>query len=341
MENDETKNQPVQGKSWLSGKEWLFALGFGVLAFLGFALPAYSTKLVADPDNRINVFFYEMMGGQYGFNWIIFLIWFLPLIGIAFAGLAKVKKEFLTASMLAFLLSGVLLFMAKDLFAYNLEGSVLREGKTDYAIGGVLAPCFCFIASFSALIGSAQKESYSVYDMVESGMLIAMAVVLNFIKIPMQVEGSVNFQMLPLFILALRQGPLKGFIGGGIVFGLITCLTDGYGFAFYPFDYLIGFGSCAVMGFFKPLIFGKDQKGYNLKGEIFLLVAGVLATFARFVGGCMSSMVLYGYDIAAASLYNVGYVFISGGIALAVIMALYGTLVKLNNRFQRKSELAN
>ena len=37
------------------------------------------------------------------------------------------------------------------------------------------------------------------------------------------------------------------------IFGLVTCLTDGYGFYTYPFDYLIGFGSIAVFGFFSRL----------------------------------------------------------------------------------------
>jgi len=44
-------------------------------------------------------------------------------------------------------------------------------------------------------------------------------------------------------------------------------------------------------------------------------------------------MIFYDLDVAAAMLYNVGYVFISGGLALAILMALYGPLLKINKRF--------
>jgi Predicted membrane protein len=193
------------------------------------------------------------------------------------------------------------------------------------------------MGSLLCLIGGYENDSYSTMDLVESGMLVGLAVVLNFIKLPIQVEGSVNFQMLPLFILALRKGPLKGFIGAGIVFGIITCFTDGYGLYLYPFDYLVAFGACAIMGFFKPLILGKDQTGYNIKGEIWILVGGILSTAMRFVGHCVSSIVFFGLDVPGALIYNAAYVFISGGIALAVLMAMYGPLVKVNLYFNDRA----
>ena len=132
------------------------------------------------------------------------------------------------------------------------------------------------------MIAPYQRRPLNIGEIAENGILIAMAFGLNFIKIPVGATGgSINFQMLPLMIIALRRGPASGLICGGILFGLLTCLTDGYGFACYPFDYLIGFGSVAVMGFFRPFIFGQNQKGYNFKGEAFLLLAGVLSTFIR------------------------------------------------------------
>ena len=175
---------------------------------------------------------------------------------------------------------------------------------------------------------------HTVREIVEEGVLISLAFVLNFVKIPMSVTGgSVNFQMLPLMIIALRHGPQHGFIAGGIVYGLLTCLTDGYGFVCYPFDYLIGFGSVAVMGFFRKFIFSKEQKTYNIKGLIFIFVAGVLSTAVRFIGSTVSSIVVYNTSLKGALEYNAIYIPLSGLLAIAAFMALYGPIIKINKNY--------
>ncbi|MBO4540631.1 MAG: energy-coupled thiamine transporter ThiT, partial [Bacilli bacterium] len=190
------------------------------------------------------------------------------------------------------------------------------------------------LASGISLSLAYEEGSFTVRDIAENGILIALAFGLNFIKIPVGATGgSINFQMLPLMLIALRRGPFHGLISGGIIYGLLTCLTDGYGFACFPFDYLIGFGSVAIMGFFRPFILGKEQKGYNLKGEIFLFVAGVLSTFVRYIGSNASSMIVYGLDLKGALVYNAFYIPLSGAISLAAIMLLYGPLVMVNTMY--------
>ena len=93
------------------------------------------------------------------------------------------------------------------------------------------------------------------------------------------------------------------------------------------------------MGFFRPFIFGQNQKGYNFKGEAFLLLAGVLSTFIRFMGSTVSSVVIYQYTFVAAMAYNVLYISLSGVCALAVLMAIYGPLVKVNASFPSRKSL--
>ena len=66
--------------------------------------------------------------------------------------------------------------------------------------------------------------------------------------------GSINLAMLPLLIISLRHGPFKGFIGGGIIFGFITCLIDGYGLITYPLEYFLAFGIVGILGFFSHFI---------------------------------------------------------------------------------------
>ena len=221
-------------------------------------------------------------------------------------------------SALSFLVAFCFLFLSREFFANN-SAEIENYHGADLSWGCAFSILFTVLAAGASTITPYQRRPISVGEIAENGILIAMAFGLNFIKLPIHVEGgSVNFQMLPLMIIALRRGPASGLICGGILFGLLTCLTDGYGFACYPFDYLIGFGSVAVMGFFRPFIFGQNQKGYNFKGEAFLLLAGVLSTFIRFMGSTVSSVVIYQYTFVAAMAYNVLYISLSGVCALAV-----------------------
>jgi thiamine transporter ThiT len=221
----------------------------------------------------------------------------------------------------------------------STAGGLSRVGKIPFC------STFAVFAAGASLVPSFRKNALTVRDIAEDGVLIAMAFGLNFLKLfAAPTGGSVNLQMLPLMLIALRHGPFHGFLCGGLIYGLLTCLTDGYGFATYPFDYLIGFGSVAVLGFFRPLIFGPNQKGYNLKGEIFLFIGGVASTALRYVGGTVSSMVVYQADLVYALWYNSIYITVSGAFAFAVIMALYGPLVPVNalfpvNRGLAKSDL--
>lgn len=260
----------------------------------------------------------------------------LPLLGCLFLYLSRFHKNFLLVSVLLFLLVATASILSKDVVATSLcETTGLNYSIHNVYFCYILPIVTFFIAALVALVIASNKISISVADMTEIGVLIGLALVLNFVKFVQLGEtgGSINFQILPLFILALRKGPIKGFIGAGIAYGLISCLTDGYGIATFPFDYLIGMGSTCILGFFSPYIFGKDQNTYNLKGEIFLFIGATLATFFRFVGSTASSMIIYGYDLVPAMAYNAVYVSVSGAIAIALIMAIYGPFIKINKRF--------
>ena len=97
---------------------------------------------------------------------------------------------------------------------------------------------------------------FNVHDIVEIAMFVAIALVLdNFLKIPLGASGgSINLAVLPLVLLALRHGWFKGFVAGGIIFGFISCLIDGYGLVTYPLEYFVTFGSIAIVGAFSKLI---------------------------------------------------------------------------------------
>lgn len=177
----------------------------------------------------------------------------------------------------------------------------------------------------------------SVQEMVETAMLVALAIVLDlpFLKFRIgQNGGSISFTMVPLFVLAIRRGPIKGFIGCGIVYGIITCGIDGWGIQTFPFDYLLGYGSIAIAGFFKkPILESKSI----WKGILFLIIALLLGSFGRLVFATISSMVLYEYSFVPAIVYNLSYIGPSAGFVIALMLILYKPFLLVNSRFPVKS----
>ena len=310
----------------------------------------YDTKVKIGGESVKTYFYLSMMDLVDGSRFVAWPM-ILVLVGLG-VGLActialsvllllKTKRKYTdplsVVAIMSFTVGVVMVFLNKELFKNFIEsGRVEIANFHDASLGWASAASMLasMLAVFSLIGASGYARSRSVKTIAEDGVLIAAAFVLNFIRIPIApTAGSINLQMLPLLVIALRRGPLDGFVAGGIVYGLLTCLTDGYGLATYPFDYLVGFGSVAVLGFFRRFIFSPEQTAYNVKGIVFLIIGVALSTFVRFVGSCTSSMVLYGYDLQAAMIYNYVYVFISGGLALAVLLILYGPLVRVNRLF--------
>ena len=168
---------------------------------------------------------------------------------------------------------------------------------------------------------------FSVKDLAEIGIMVGLAIALSlpWLKIPIAVNGgSVNISMLPMFVVALRHGPFKAFIASGIVFGLITCLLDGYGIVTYPMEYLVAFGAIAFMGFVSPFVinnFGKDLNG-KLFSILLLFGATALWSTIRFFAASADSVFIYGYTWEAAFVYNVVYVFPSAALDLILLSLL-------------------
>lgn len=343
-----TEENPIREKVQHFFSQWsfVFASAFGILAILFLLGPVVTYKTKVDGvKTEYVVTLIDYFRNGFTFDWTMWVTLGLLFVGIVLPIIAgflvrgeKGKENLMIGSALSFLVAFCFLFLSREFFANN-SAEIENYHSVDISWGCAFSILFTVLAAGASTITPYQRRPISVGEIAENGILIAMAFGLNFIKLPIQVQGSVNFQMLPLMIIALRRGPASGLICGGILFGLLTCLTDGYGFACYPFDYLIGFGSVAVMGFFRPLIFGQNQKGYNFKGEVFLLLAGVLSTFVRFVGGTVSSILIYNTTFVAALIYNVGYISLSGILALAVLMAIYGPLVKVNASFPARKSL--
>lgn len=178
---------------------------------------------------------------------------------------------------------------------------------------------------------------YTVREIVESAMLVALAIVLDLDGLKIRIGangGSISFTMIPLIVLALRMGPAKGFVGIGIVYGLITCLKDGWGIETYPFDYLLGYGSLAIIGFFKEIILDKKKP---LKGILFLVLGIIFGVSLRFIFACIDSVILFEVDWVGAMVYNALYIPLSGVVSLAAMLLLYKPLLLIEEKFTKKS----
>ena len=174
---------------------------------------------------------------------------------------------------------------------------------------------------------------FTVQDIAEMGILCGLAIVLDlFIKVPVGITGgSAGTAMIPLVFLALHKGWFKGFIAGGIVFGLVTCLTDGYGFVTYPMEYLIGFGSVAIVGALRSLIVYEDGDPLPINYVMFA-IAIVLCMFIRMCGGIVDSMVIYEYGFYDSLTYNLSYLLPT---LILLLIFLVPFLKPFNNLFKR------
>ena len=184
---------------------------------------------------------------------------------------------------------------------------------------------------------------FNVHDIVEIAMLSALSIVLDqFLKIRIGATGgSINLAMLPLLIISLRHGPFKGFIGGGIIFGFITCLIDGYGLITYPLEYFLAFGIVGILGFFSHFIHKSMEENSTKKIVlsyvlIFLCVGVMLCV--RLMGATIDSMLLWEYEFIPALVYNISYIGPSVGIVFVVFCLLLPIIVKIN-RFIKSSYL--
>jgi len=282
-------------------------------------------------------------------TFVPFLVMYnLVIVAIVLVVLGKyIHTNFYIGATLLLLCTGIFFLTSNTFYDLALCTTAVKEpnlfeelhavAETKLSFGSTFASILCFAGGLLSYSLANTKDSFSISDMAEVGVLSAMAIGLQFIRIPIGVTGgSINLGLVPLFVIALRHGATKGFVASAFIYGIITCLTDGYGFNTYPFDYLLGFGGIAALGFFKNLCFNKSEKGYNPLGFLYIAIGVVIASVVRFVGSTASSMINYGYSLAPACAYNVIYVFVTGGVSLIAMEALFIPLARINKRFPTK-----
>ena len=177
----------------------------------------------------------------------------------------------------------------------------------------------------------------SVREMTETAMLIGLAIVLDlpFLKFRIGINGgSVSLTMVPLFILALRVGPIKSFIYIAIIYSFLECLIDGEPLYSLPFDYCLAYGSIALTGCFRKLILTEKV---TFKGILFLVLSVVVCGALRILSSSISSVLFYEVTYLAGIIYNATYIGPACALTLVVLLLLYKPLIDVNKRYPLKS----
>ncbi len=290
-------------------------------------------------------------------SWPFIILYSLVAISVILLAISIKYRKVGTIAIVLLLLCGTMFLLSNSFFAYAKALASFNVYAEDVGneykfwfiqnyilvadsrleVGAILASVFCFLGGLTAFVNYFSKESIDVKEMVEMAILVATAIVIDVIvhfipNIPGQV-GSVSFATLPLFIIALRHGPVKGFLCASFIYGLITCLTDGYGIWLYILDYFVAFSGVAIIGFFKKQILENGKDTYNLKGILLIILSVVLAGFVRLIGSGASSILNYNYTFGAALTVNSLYIGLSAVITGAMLVALYRPLLVINKRY--------
>ena len=214
-------------------------------------------------------------------------------------------------------------------FFCNLAKLCLSNRLTvDFSWGAILFFLSCVIYLLYLSSNIFDNASLGVNDIVEIAIFVCFAIVFDFPMFKIKIGatgGSISITMLPLLILCIRKGFIKGFFACGIIFALVSCLLDGYGFAFFPFDYLLGFGSLAIIGLFRKKILANSKK----MSVTNVIIGTLLCLLARTFAATISGIVYYNMNFWASFVYQITYIGPSGGIVVVLLLFLLPVIKKL------------
>ncbi|MBQ2236977.1 MAG: energy-coupled thiamine transporter ThiT [Clostridia bacterium] len=179
-------------------------------------------------------------------------------------------------------------------------------------------------------------KNKQLYRICESAVLVALAIALCAIEIQIgALGGSIDFVMIPLFIIAYRNGLGYG-ITSGLVFGFVKCLIGGgigWGLPSILLDYVLAYGAVGLAGIFK-------EKSWAIELSTFI------GCFARFIIHFISGITLYAIvaptelagmtfvnPIAYSTVYNALYMLPNTVIAV-IIMSLLRFVLKRMKKVQ-------
>lgn len=167
------------------------------------------------------------------------------------------------------------------------------------------------------IVSSRPNNRFDARLIAEMGVMIALAAVLHFVKLwEMPQGGSVTLgTMVPLFLIALRRGPLVGAITAAVYGILEGWIISGGRFFYHPvqviLDYPLAFGLLGLAGFFPK---------YPAFGV-------ALGAALRYLSHVVSGVVFFAQFAPKGQpiwLYSLGYnvTFLGPDFAVAIVLTL-------------------
>ena len=176
-------------------------------------------------------------------------------------------------------------------------------------------------------------KKWSTKMLVEAGLMIALAIVLDRIKIFQAPQGgSVTAgSMVPIFIFAFRWGVGPG-IATGAIFGLLQLILGGW--VFSPIqailEYPVAFGLLGLAGIFSSKVL--DKKNNHVLG---VALGVLLGLGARFICHLLAGVIFFSEYAGTQNpwiyslVYQLSYLVPEYIITIVIIYILWKPLRKI------------
>jgi len=182
-------------------------------------------------------------------------------------------------------------------------------------------------------LGGMFMKKWSTKMLVEAGIMIALALVLDRIKVYEAPQGgSVTAgSMVPIFVFAFRWGVGPGIVSGA-VFGVLQLLLGGWFFTPIQaiLEYPIAFGSLGLSGIFSNKL---ESGKKNIIGIVFGVLLGIGVRFlCHFIAGIVFFSEYAGdqnpwlYSL----IYQAGYLVPEFIITIIVLYIIWKPISKIN-----------
>jgi thiamine transporter len=171
--------------------------------------------------------------------------------------------------------------------------------------------------------------------LVEIALAIALAAVLNMLKIyRMPQGGTVSLVMLPIIVVSLRRGLLVG-LATGVLYGMVDFFIDAQPPVHWaqPFlDYPIAYAMVGLSGLLAPVWTRVRSSGSIAGTALTIGSAALIAGVGRYIMHTASGVLFFGAYAPAGQpvlvyslIYNL-YVPLSAVLAFVAALALMPTL---------------
>lgn len=168
--------------------------------------------------------------------------------------------------------------------------------------------------------------------LVEIGLTVALAAVLNVVKVwRMPNGGAISLEMLPLIVLALRRGVGPGMIAGAM-YGVVELMFDAYVVNWLQFlmDYPIAYGLVGATGLgshmWRRSLATRGSTGATAVAMCWILLGGAGRFWAHWVSGVVffAQYAPKGTPVAVYSaVYNASYIVPSlAAVGVAAVLVL-------------------